>query len=112
MSNTIILANKTYDIPELDFNAVCELSERGVDILDSKSFTKNPIIAARNITAWMTKTSVIDAGNIIQEHVIDGGDIADIFNAFNEAIEASGFIHSLQARGVKKPQDRKRKAVQ
>lgn len=112
MSNTIILANETYDIPELDFNAVCELSEKGVDILDPKSFTKNPIIAARNITSWMTKTDTIEAGNIIQNHVIDGGDIADIFTAFNEAIEASGFIHSLQARGVKKPQDRKKKAVQ
>ena len=106
----IVLANKEYNVPDLDFNAVCDLADKGVDIMNPKAFSNNPIMTARSITAWMLGITAIEAGQVIQDHVLDGGDIADIFTVFNEVVDESGFIQALQKRGAKRPQDRKRKA--
>lgn len=98
MSRTINLNNKEYTMPEVDFNAICELSELGVDVMNPKTLSKHPVPTARAVVAWVTGEDLTVAGNLIQEHLIAGGDIAHVLTAFVEGIEDSGFFKNLPGR--------------
>ena len=108
MANKVTINDVVYEVPELDFNAVCELQELGVNIMNPKAMRRNAVNAARAIVAWIMNTEVEDAGVEIQEHIIGGGSLEVIFEAFSTAVSNSGFFSAMQNR--KTPQDHKRKA--
>ena len=109
MASKVTINDKVYPVPELDFNAVCELNELGVDIMNAKAMRKNALIAARAIVAWIMDADVEEAGMEIQEHIVGGGGLEEIFEAFNAAVSSSGFFTAMGNR--KTPQDHKRKAT-
>lgn len=98
MSRNIEINGRTYRFPDIDFNAVCDLADQGVDIMNPKTFMKKPIPAARAIVAWILDTDVESAGKEIQAHILGGGDLSPIFEAFNSEVENSGFFNALQKR--------------
>ena len=103
---------KEYQVPEVNFNAVCDLSECGVDIFNTKTLTKKPIVAARAIVSWIIGEDIEVAGTEVQNHILKGYDLAPIFKAFNEAVTESGFIKSLlkkqEGKKPKEPQDHRK----
>ena len=98
MARTITINGQSYPVPEVDFNAVCELQERGVDVMNPKSIRKRHIPVARAIVAWIMDTDVEEAGIEIQEHILNGGDLAPIFEGFWKEVEESNFFKSLQKK--------------
>lgn len=98
MAKTIEINGRRVRFPELDFNAVSDLSENGVDIMSPKSMAKKPIASARAIVAWVLDMDLEMAGKEIQAHIINGGDLAPIFEALNEQVEDSAFFKALAER--------------
>jgi len=98
MARTIEINGRKYKFPEIDFNAVCDLADNGVDIMNPKTIIKKPIPAARAIVAWILDTDIETAGAEIQSHILSGGDLAPIFEAMNSEVEESGFFKSLLKR--------------
>lgn len=105
MSYVIINGNK-YDIPEVDFDAVCELEERGVNLLNMDKSNMKLATVARGLVAWIMETDVRTASREIESHIANGGDIISIINRVTDAINNSGFF---KQGGKKQPQDHKSK---
>ncbi len=104
----IVINNVEYSIPELDFNALCDLSDLGVDVIDMNSDIGNPLKLTRGIVAWITGNDLKKAGKILEEHITNGGGFDDIYEVFTQAISDSGFFKALQKRAVI-PEDHKKK---
>lgn len=94
MANTVKIDGRTYIVREFDFNAACELSEKGFDIFSNDD--SSALVRIRAIVAWVMNIDAETAGNVIQKHIIDGGSLEDISNAFNAALEDSGFLKGLR----------------
>lgn len=115
--DSVKINGRTYPVPELTFNAVVDLSAAGIDISQLKDLQKKPFIMVRAIASWIMGVDPEAAGAVIQEYVVGGGDMAslfgDLFEAFTEAIDKSGFLHAFQTPEEaprKLPQDHKKKA--
>ena len=88
---------KAYKIKDLDFtNVMCDLEDRGIDIMgmmndgglkDGKVFTTLRVITA----AMIGEDDLKKAGRILSEHLKNGGEMDEIFNAFVEVMESAGF---------------------
>lgn len=115
MANTVQINGNTFTVPEMNFNAICELAELGIDIMNINSLRKNTIVATRSIVAWLAGVDIETAGDMIQEHIIGGGSLEEIISVFAEALENSNFLNALKERagesgGTRKvPQDHRRK---
>lgn len=105
MSYVIINGNK-YDIPEVDFDAVCELEERGVNLLNVDKSNMKFATMARGLVAWIMGVDVQTASKEIGAHIANGGNIVDIVSRVTDAINDSGFF---KQGGKKQPQDHKSK---
>ena len=87
---------KEYKIKDLDFtNVMCDLEDRGIDVMNmmsdgfnnGKTFTTLRVITATLIgESDLTKT-----GQILSEHLKNGGDMDEILDAFTEVMENAGF---------------------
>lgn len=80
---------------ELTFNNICLMQEKGVDFDDLDRTSLN---VARIYLAISMKTDVETAGNNIEEHILNGGDLSEIMGAFAEALENSGFFRKMLER--------------
>lgn len=105
MSYIIINGNK-YDIPEVDFDAVCELEERGVNLLNVDKSNMKLATMARGLVAWIIGVDVQTASKEIEAHIANGGNIVDIVIRVTDAINNSGFF---KQGGKKQPQDHQKK---
>ncbi len=89
----MILNGKEYRNVPLDFNAVCRLEEMGVNISDIDGHI---MTAARAYAALCMRKPLSIAGMEIEAHVVAGGSMREIFDAFNSEVEKSGFFQALQ----------------
>lgn len=105
MSYVIINGNK-YDIPEVNFDSICELEERGVNLLNPDTNNAKLATMCRGLAAWIMGTDVYTASRELEAHVMNGGNILDIINGVTDAINNSGFF---KQGGKKQPQDHRRK---
>ena len=85
----------------LDFNAVCKLEDMGVDIsnVDEKAMT-----AARAYAALCMRKPLNMVGEEIEKHVLNGGTLNEIFEAFSAEVEKSGFFRALQKQAEESAQ--------
>lgn len=116
-NNKVTINGKDYVVPELNNNAICDLADNGFDILSPAFKKKNPMSIARSLVAWIMGIDLEDAGDVLQEHIENGGELAPIIEAFGNAVSESGFIKALTLRANAKqagvePQDHKKKAAQ
>lgn len=102
---SIIINEKEYEVPTVDFNAICDLEALGVNIVASGS--KTPICDIRSIAAWMMKTSKEKAGIELQEHLLKGGSIDEMSTVFEKELMESPFMKAVNL-GVA-PVDHKRR---
>lgn len=102
MSYVIINGNR-YDITEMDFDAVCELEEAGVNILGTDRNNMKLATMARGLTAWIMGVDVQTASRELEAHIANGGNIVDIISRTTEAMQKSGFF------AQNRPQDHQKK---
>ena len=94
MANRVKIDGRTYIVREFDFNAACELAEKGYDIFNGDNVPV--LMRMRAVVAWVMNVDEETAGNVIQDHILHNGSFEDITNAFNKALEESGFLRGLR----------------
>lgn len=88
------LNGKTYKVPELTFNVVCDLEDKGISLIDLEKQEKM-FNFIREIIALSFNGDSVKAGNEIEAHVINGGSFEEIANILKQAIDNSGFFKAL-----------------
>jgi hypothetical protein len=108
--NKVTINGREYTIPEVDFDAVCELEEKGVDLLAADAKHPKLAITLRGIVAWIMGVPEKVASREIMDHIQNGGNIIEILNAVTEAMQDSGFFGQRETANVTRmPQDHQRK---
>ena len=102
---SVIINNKTYELPEFNFDAICQLEENGVYLLNMDR--RNPKIATmlRGLVAWIIDAPPEVASIEIQQHIANGGNIGDILNDVTRELDRSGFFR--QSRPQENRQQRR-----
>lgn len=88
----MIINGKTYTVPELDFNAMCELEDMGVAL---NEMDKKVLTTVRGFLALAMKTDMEAAGKELEGHLASGGNINEMVEEVNRAVNESGFFRSL-----------------
>lgn len=90
--NTFTLNGNTIVAKEFNFNTVCELDNYGVSMQDIGS---KPMAFVRAYLAYCMNDSLEMAGQAINDHVVSGGNLDDIFSVINKEMESSGFFRAM-----------------
>lgn len=90
--------NVVYKSAEIDYNAVCFFEDNRLDFGDVR---KKGNSFMRAYFALCAGISVEDAGTIMQQHIINGGDMKGLADAFAKEIDKSDFFQAL-IKGKKK----------
>lgn len=99
MKRTFTINGKKYTAKEFDFNLVCDLEDMGVPLQEMQ---KKPTATARAYFALCFDGDKEDAGNELQEHMIEGGNLNDLVQAMVDEMNDSDFFQALQKRTEKK----------
>ena len=94
---TITFNNKEYKIPNFDFNALCELGDRGLDTQDLMSGKLNGLKLIRAILSFTINESVETTGNLITKYISENGmeNFNEVIKPLIEAFGNSDFFKSL-----------------
>lgn len=85
---------KNYVVPRLNFSDMVAMEDMGFSIVEL--FQKQKIFSlATAFVGVVAKCSRPEAEELCQQHVMGGGDIADIYSAFMEAVNESDFFKKL-----------------
>lgn len=88
----IKLNNQKIKAAEVDFNFVALLSECNIKV---NEIAKKQIPAVRAYVAYCMGVDVEMAGDMINQHIINGGDLLSITNVFQKKCEESDFFRAL-----------------
>lgn len=88
----MIINNREYRLPELDFNAMCELEDMGVALTD---MDKKVLTTVRGFLALSMNGDFQRAGKELEAHLSKGGSLEQMLQEINEAVERSGFFRGL-----------------
>ena len=87
---------KTYKMPELSFNAMCQLEDMGISMAD---FDKKPMAAIRGFLA-LAIGDTETAGMELEAHIVNGGDFTEIVEDLAKAVQDSGFFQALSTKQI------------
>lgn len=99
--------NKKYTVPELTFEHYTKMEEQGFSIVDAFD-KKQYMLMAMGFTCAVTGTDRAEAERLLTQHVLGGGSIKDIVNAFTKAINQSDFF--MKMLGLTKKADSQEKS--
>lgn len=91
---TIKINNKSYKVPELRFEHMEALESEGYNIIDM--FRKKQIFAP--VSAFIMLVvgcEKEEANDLAEQHVLGGGNINDLYEAFSEALYDSSFFRKV-----------------
>ncbi len=83
---------KSYKAAPISFNTICELEEMGFSL---DEMLKKPTRAIRAYFAVCAGVSIAEAGNEIEKHIIENGEMPNIAEVFVKEAEESDFFRSL-----------------
>ena len=93
--------NKKYKVPQLGFGHFVQMEEMGFVVQDMLS--KNQVFStATAFTGVVTALDKQESENLIQQHILGGGKISTIMDAFNEAAMESDFFKKMMGLDDKK----------
>ena len=91
---TVKINNKKYEVPELTFRHLAAMEEQGFSVLEA--FRKRQIfLLAMGFTCVVTGEDREESERLLEQHVMGGGDIADIYLAFGESVNRSAFFSKM-----------------
>ncbi len=94
----MIINNKTYTIPELNFNAICKLEDMGIALTN---MDKMILSTVRGFLALCMNGDFEKAGSELEAHLENGGSLDEILQEINNAVEQSGFFQALNKTAKK-----------
>ena len=95
---TVKINNKKYEVPDLTFRHLAMMEEQGFSVLDA--FRKRQIfLMAMGFVCVVTGEDREEAERLLEQHVLGGGDIGDIYAAFGEAVDRSAFFKNMLGLG-------------
>lgn len=95
---TFNLNGKIYSSKSFGFNFMCSLEKAKLPL---DEIEKNPMRIIRLYISYCMGTDEETAGNEIEAHVENGGDLAEIADIMSEAMDESGFFRAI-SKGTKK----------
>ena len=91
--------DKVYEIDQLEFiNIMSDVEEEGVNVIGLITGEAPTIKAIRVLLACMTGTDPKTAGRMLAEHMLLGGEMTDVTDAFNTAGEEAGFGETAEVQ--------------
>lgn len=84
---------KKYDTPTLNFGAMCTLEAWGLSIGDLSS---RPLGFLAGFVGLTIGEDLTGGQAAIDEHLENGGNLDDLTDALNKAVEQSGFFKQLE----------------
>lgn len=102
----MIINGNEYKIPELNFNAMCDLEDMGVVL---SNMEEKMLSTVRGFIALSMGGDIQRAGKEFEAHLASGGSIENIVEEINKAVSESGFFQALSQDKAKGYQESKRK---
>ena len=91
---TVKINNKKYDVPELTFRHFTIMEDQGFSVIEA--FRKQQIfLIAMGFVCVVTGEDRDEAERLIEQHVLGGGDIMEIYQSFAEAVDRSAFFKKM-----------------
>ena len=98
---------KEYRVKEMQFGEYAKMEEQGFSIIDAFR-KKQLLLIAMGFTCVAADCDREEAERLITQHVLGGGNVVDITNAFAEAVSESDFFQKmLGATQAETPKARK-----
>lgn len=93
--------NKDYEVPELTFRHLPMMEKCGLTLKDMLS-SRYMFTTAEVFTAIVVECEIEQADYLLEQHILGGGTILPIYEAFMDAMRDSNFFKTLLERGEKK----------
>ena len=94
MATTVKINNKKYTINELEFRHYTKMEEQGFSVIEA--FNKHQMsLVALAFTCAVTGLDREGAEELIQQHILGGGNIVEIAKKFSEAVAESDFFKKM-----------------
>lgn len=88
------LNNKEYNVPELTMSHFTKMEEQGFSVVEA--FQKGQMmLVSMGFVCAVVGCEREEAERLITQHVLGGGKISDIINAFTKAVEESVFFQKM-----------------
>lgn len=100
-STFFVINGRKYKPVELGFNEICDMEDNGITLGDVRS---KPQSTARAYLALYFNGNKDVAGYEIQQHIVNGGSLEGLFDAFRESVENSGFFQAI-SKGTTETQE-------
>ena len=81
-----------YKVKDLDFNAICELEDEGINLMDENIMATRGMNNLRTILSFVLDRPKFETGQIISEHLKSGGRIEDLNKIITISLENGGFL--------------------
>lgn len=95
----MLINEKNYTLPELNFNAMCRLEEMGINLAD---MDKKVLTTVRGFLALAMDGDFVTAGKELEIHLAKGGNLDQMVREISKAVENSGFFRGLSQSTQKK----------
>ena len=97
--------NKTYNVPELQFGDYTHMESQGISITEAFSRGQMTLIAM----ALVLKCDRAEAERVVTQHILGGGSMFDITDAFAEAVKQSDFFKKMLGLETEEPKKNQKK---
>lgn len=91
----MIINNKEYKLPELNFNTICMLEDMGLSLTE---MDKKVLSTVRGFLALAMDGDEEKAGREMEMHLANGGDLNEMMEEINRAVQTSGFFQALSKK--------------
>lgn len=91
---TVKINNKTYTVPELNFQHSVIMEQMGLP-LDGMIGPSHLFTAVQAFTSIVAECPPEKAAHLVEQHILGGGNIEDIYKAYATAITESAFFRKL-----------------
>ncbi|MDU6263708.1 MAG: hypothetical protein E6600_04305 [Anaerocolumna aminovalerica] len=96
----MILNGKEYKIPEITFDMVCELEDAGISLSDIGKPKKKAMSIVRAFVKLATGLENEQVSDLIEDHLVNGGNFEGIFDEINKALTDSRFFQKMAERAI------------
>lgn len=100
----ITVNNKNYLAKDIDANFICSLEGCDLTLADLGKLQNKMFSFLRAYVAFCGNMDAIEAGNAINEHIINGGTLDSMAEVFAKKVSESGFFQALTARATENNQ--------
>ena len=91
---TVTINNKKYEVPRVGFGHMEKLESEGYDVISM--FKKNQMFAPASAFIMLCVDCDKDEANrLAEQHILGGGDLKNIYDAFLKAIMESDFFKKV-----------------